>query len=137
MCLIYLFNLFCLSYIHRCSCHFDLVFFLYFIFFWLSIVEMLPMPNPFVPEEHEPWCPYSLVQMNCMIVMSFVLVLYFLLHVFLGGVLCACVFISRLYRSLLVFFNNLKGFTIILSMGAVFSWTQFLIYHYYNKKEKH
>ncbi|XP_025411352.1 dystonin isoform X7 [Sipha flava] len=27
-------------------------------------VEMLPMPNPFVPEEHEPWCPYSLVQLN-------------------------------------------------------------------------
>lgn len=31
---------------------------------------MLPMPNPFVPEEHEPWCPYSLVQLNCMIAMS-------------------------------------------------------------------
>lgn len=27
------------------------------IFF--SAVEMLPIPNPFVPEEHEPWCPLS------------------------------------------------------------------------------
>uniref|UniRef100_A0A8D9ALE4 Dystonin n=1 Tax=Cacopsylla melanoneura TaxID=428564 RepID=A0A8D9ALE4_9HEMI len=22
-------------------------------------VEMLPMPNPYVPEEHDPWCPYG------------------------------------------------------------------------------
>lgn len=23
------------------------------------VVEMLPMPNPYVPEEHDPWCPYG------------------------------------------------------------------------------
>ncbi|XP_072153552.1 microtubule-actin cross-linking factor 1 isoform X30 [Bemisia tabaci] len=26
-------------------------------------VEMLPMPNPFIPEEHEPWCPYGPVEL--------------------------------------------------------------------------
>jgi len=44
--------------------------FWFWFLFWLSLVEMLPIPNPFVPEEHEPWCPYSLVQLNCMIAMS-------------------------------------------------------------------
>lgn len=29
------------------------------------LVELLPIPNPYIPEEHEPWCPYSLVQLRC------------------------------------------------------------------------
>ncbi|XP_050545683.1 dystonin isoform X17 [Daktulosphaira vitifoliae] len=27
-------------------------------------VEMMPMPNPFMPDQHEPWCPYSMIQLN-------------------------------------------------------------------------
>lgn len=29
---------------------------------------MLPIPNPFKPEEHEPWCPLGIVELMCNII---------------------------------------------------------------------
>lgn len=74
---------------------------LFIFYFWLSLVEMLPMPNPFVPEEHEPWCPYSLVQLNCMIAISLHFFKPFLLHGFFYGFFFVfCIF--RWYSSTII-----------------------------------
>ena len=69
-------------------------------FFWSGLVEMLPMPNPFVPEEHEPWCPYSLVQLNCMIAMSLhIFEPFFSMHVVIFyGLSYFCVLLFCIFR---------------------------------------